>query len=286
MSASFRYVQPHGLEDACRFLAGHAEDARALAGGTDLLVGLRRGTISARYLVGLGNLREPGDIDPLTGGGMRIGFRATLEETAAHPLIGNRYRALSEAAHTVGSVQIRNRGTVVGNICNASPAADTAPALLVFEAAVNIRGAEGRRTVPLEEFFLGPARTALGPGELVESIDLPPAGSPSASCYLKLGRTRGVDLAVVGVSVCMAADGETRVALASVAPTPMRARAAEEILASGTGSGALEDAARAAADEISPVSDVRASAAYRRAMARVLFKRAVLLARKRQEGRA
>jgi len=251
--------------------------ARLLAGGTDLLVQMRSGEAPPSSLIDLGGLASLAEIRPSPGGGVRIGAMVRLSHLIAHELC-RPYPALLEAAATVGSVQIRNRATLVGNVCNGSPAADTAPALLVYEATVNIMGPDGRRAIRVEDFWRGPGNTVLKSGEWVESISLPQPPR-HGGCYLKLGRTLGTDLAIAGVAMCVTSK-DTRVALASVAPTPVRARSIEAILNTATrelptGLGAAIESA------INPIDDLRASARYRRAMTLVLVERAWRTARER-----
>jgi carbon-monoxide dehydrogenase medium subunit len=276
LSSRFEYIEARSVQEASRLLLKHRGNASLLAGGTDLLVNIRTGNLRPQYVIDLHLIDEMKGLSPLPDGGLRIGALATLSETASHALVQTKYQALHEAILTVGSPQIRNVGTVAGNICNASPAADTAPPLLIFDAVVNIAGPDGSRILPVQDFFKGPGRTALAEGEIVESIDLPPLSDPTASCYLKQGRTRGMDLALAGVGVLVDGGGKTGLAAASVAPTPLRLKAAEEILSKGPfESFNLERALDTVMKTIQPVSDVRASREYRAAMTGVLMKRAV-----------
>jgi carbon-monoxide dehydrogenase medium subunit len=276
MNTRFALREVESLAEAVKSLTEHDGDVRILAGGTDVLVRMRNGTLAPRCLVSLNRLEELRGIDVLSDGTIRIGALTTMSRVAADPRIGTRYRALAEAAGTVGSVQIQNVGTVAGNLCNASPAADTAPALLIYDAQLNIVGPEGRRSVPLEDFFLGPGRTVLDSGEVVESVDLPATDSRQGSCYLKLGRTRGVDLAVVGAAVRLEPDRTVRLAVASVAPVPLRLKAAEAELSGGPlEPKRLDKAFEAVREMIDPISDLRASREYRQEMTMVLIRRGI-----------
>ena len=224
---------------------------------------------------------------PISGNGMRIGAACPLWRVTETALVRERFAALSEAARCVGSRQIQNRATLVGNICNASPAADTAPALLIYDAIVGIRSTLGKRRLPLSEFWLGPRRTTLDPGEWVEYVEARDAGR-HGSCYVKLGRTRGVDLALVGAAV-LAADDGFRLAYTAVAPTVRRATMTERVLDPSQGADQpWNDVERSLATEIEPIDDVRASARYRSAMALVCTKRGVAIAHERllEEGDA
>jgi len=209
---------------------------------------------------------------------LRIGARCTMTELLADARVRGSFPALAEAAAVVGSVQIRNRATLAGNLCNASPAADTAPALLVYGAVVNTIGVAGERHVPVAEFFKAPGQTVLGPAELVTSIDLPlPSlqSPPLGAAFMRLTRRRGVDLAILSVCCTVSSAGEVRVALGAVAPTPL--------LVTGL---SLQDEqpqmiARIAA-QARPISDVRAAGDYRAAMLPVFIKRALALALQRR----
>jgi CO/xanthine dehydrogenase FAD-binding subunit len=247
-----------------------------MMGGTDLFPGLREGRIRPRILVdvkGLPRMRELGYED---GMGLRVGAAVTMNELAQHPVVQARYPILAESAAAVASYQIRNRATIGGNLCNASPCADTAPAVLLLEAELELYGPEGERTVAAGDFFLGPGRTALQPGEILTGLRIPPAPAGVAARYLKLGRCRMGDLSLVGVGVYGFGNGPDRryrfrIALGSVAPTPLRATEAEAFLATGgAGEDSFEEAATRAMAAASPISDVRGTAEYQRAMVRTL----------------
>jgi CO/xanthine dehydrogenase FAD-binding subunit len=253
------------------------ERAVPIAGATDLLIAMRCGRRHPSCIVDLNALPDLREMRVVEDGSLVIGATVRLSRISSDPLC-KPYRALVEAAATVGSVQIRNRATLIGNVCNASPAADTAPALLVYDARLNIVSGRGRRDLPAEEFWRGPGEVALEPGEWVESITFPPPAR-HGGCYLKLGRTLGTDLAIVGVAAYVS-EAEVRIGLASVAPTPIRPRSIEAALAAcddGVPPEVFEGIQRA----IHPISDLRASDTYRRAMTAVLLKRAVVTARAR-----
>ena len=282
MASSFIYLDPKDTEEVCALLHDSKNDAYVVAGGTDLLIKIRNGAIRPRLLIGLRHLSNLKQITSLPGGGVKIGALVTMSEVAVHPLLASGYSALVEAVATVGSVQIQNVATLIGNICNASPAADTAAPLLLFNAIIHTVKFSGRRTLPLEEFFLAPGQTALGEDEIVESVELPPPVPCSGSCYLKLGRTRGPDLALAGAACLVTRDGERRLALTSVAPTPLRIREAESILSTASLSESIIiQAERVVVETIAPVSDIRASKEYREAMILVLIRRALQISAKR-----
>jgi carbon-monoxide dehydrogenase medium subunit len=278
-----KYSRPATRADALAALAEGGARARALVGGTDLLVGLRHHHDTADVLVDLKGVTDLPDPIVVTDDGVQIGPTFTMGELVTHPVIGGWYPALVEAALTVGSVAIRNRASLVGNSCNASPAADTAPPLLVHGARVTITSLDGDRTASLDEFFLGPRRTLCGPGELVTRLDLPRPVPGSASAFRRLTRRRGVDLATVSVAAGVGPDGGLVVGMGAVGPRPLRtAHPGPVDLADDTELDRAQDELLAAA---TPITDVRGSREYRLATLRVLTKRAVLAAADRRDPR-
>ncbi|HET9084077.1 MAG TPA: xanthine dehydrogenase family protein subunit M, partial [Candidatus Limnocylindrales bacterium] len=281
---AFTYERPDRLADALALLAdGGDGGARPLAGGTDLIIRLRDGTMRPSTVVDLKGIGELSRGIRVEDGRLRIGARTTMTDLLRDERIRRDYTALAEAAAYVGSVQIRNRATLAGNICNASPAADTAPALLAFEARVIAVGPAGRRVIPLDDFFVRSGVTTLETGELVEAIEMPlPSGSP-ASAHARRTRRRGHDLASVTLAVVIDDQGVTRVSYGSVGPRPIVALDESRILADA---GASDDAVRDRLDELfvaaapSPTS-MRASPEYRLAMLRVMGLRAVRAAQTR-----
>jgi carbon-monoxide dehydrogenase medium subunit len=185
------------------------------------------------------------------------------------------YPSLAQAARELGSIQVRNRATIVGNVCRASPSADTLPPLIADAAQVTVNGKNGERRVALEDFFTGPGRTVLSPGELVTELRLPAPAPRTGKVYIKHGRRKAMELATVGVAVTLFPQ-DVRVVLGAVAPTPIRAKRAEQILRGNKIDAAMiERAAQAAVEESRPISNVRASAEYRREMVGVLTRRAL-----------
>ncbi|WP_030661673.1 FAD binding domain-containing protein [Streptomyces cellulosae] len=271
-----RYHRPTSKADALAVLAAEGDRARPLVGGTDLLVGLRHSTIAPTWIVDLKGITDLPEPITLTEDGIRIGPTMTLGELVAHLDVRRSFPALSEAALTVGSVAIRNRASLVGNLCNASPAADTVPALLVLGAVVTIESVDGARTVSLADFFLGPRRTQCHASALVTRIDLPwpPAGTGSA--FQRLTRRRGVDLGTVSVAAAVSSDGRMSLGLGAVGPKPLMAEVAEPV--DLTDEPQLERVLDQLLNVAAPITDVRASREYREAMLRVLGKRAVLAA--------
>jgi carbon-monoxide dehydrogenase medium subunit len=277
----FGYLAPRSLEEAIDFLG--REGAVPLAGGTDLLVAIKRGTPAPRWMVdvtgiGLDQLDEAEDA-------LLIGATSTHARVLASGSVRSRFLALAEALASIGSPQIRNLATIGGNICYAVPSADSAPPLLVLGAEVQVMGPDGGKNWPLEEFFVGPRRTTLVPGEIVTAIRVPLPVPGTATAFLKAGRRRAMSLAVVNVAVSIsrAADevtiGDIRIALGAVAPIPVRAYAAERLLRGRAYSADLAgEAGIEAARTIAPISDLRATAQYRYALSSILVKRAIVKA--------
>lgn len=274
----FEYVRPTSWAEASRLLGdGEAGLALPVMGGTDAFSQMRAGSVRPRLVVDVKHLPGMRDIAYDPESGLRVGAAATMNQIAGHAEVQAHYPLLGQAARSVGSYQLRNRATIGGNLCNASPCADTSLAALILDGVLLLRSADGERQIPTPHFFLGPGETALRPGELMATIlfPVPPAGA--AGKYLKLGRTRLGDLSIVSVAVWGHPDPTAgsgyrfRIGLGSVAPVVLRATAAEELLAEhppGERSFAL--AAESAVEQAQPISDVRGSAAYRSAMVRNL----------------
>lgn len=276
------YVKPGSLQEASQFLLQHEGEARPFLGGTDCIVRMRDGAWKTRYLVDVKGLQGTQAIafDPLVG--LTIGASVPMNKVSAHPDIQKNYPGLVEACHWVASYQLRSRATIVGNICNASPAGDTIGASLLYQGTLLVFGPGGYREEPLAAFFKGPGRTALQPGDIAISIQFPIPPPGHAARYLKLGRNRLGDLAIVGVTVIGwpddgAASGcRFGIALASVAPVPLRVPQAEDLLASQAIDEALiAQATQAAMDACAPIDDARGSAQYRKLMVRNLTRSGV-----------
>jgi carbon-monoxide dehydrogenase medium subunit len=279
---AFEYVRPASLHEAVALLDRHGAGAKLLAGGTDLLVRVRSGHTRPAVVVDLKQAEGLDDVIAPVGSVLRIGARAVMTDILLNADVRRRFPALVDAARVVGSVQIRNRATLAGNICNASPAADTAPALLVYDAAVNLAGPSGSRRVPLREFFTGPGRTVLAQGELVTSIELPIPDRPLGASFARLTRRRGVDLASLIVSCAIETGGTVRVALGAVAPTPILVSdRLEQLEDLDRDAKKVEALIERVAGRTSPISDVRAGRDYRAAMTAVLVRRALRSAAER-----
>lgn len=277
----FEYLAPRGIEEALFILFQHGKEARVIAGGTDLLPQMKKRELAPGYLIGLKNIGGLDYIEYDQARGLRIGPLATLHAVETSPIVNERFPALAQAAHTMASAQIRNMGTVVGNICNAVPSADTAPALIVLAARVKVAShRNGERLIPVEELFAGPSETVLSHDELVLEVQVPDPVAHSGSAYVKHMVRSAMDLAIVGVAASVtAADrrcNDVRIALGAVAPTPIRAREAEGVLKGKMfADRSVERAAEAAAAASRPITDIRASLEYRRDMVRVLTRRAL-----------
>jgi CO/xanthine dehydrogenase FAD-binding subunit len=274
----FEYLAPKNLTEALQMMADWP-DAAPLAGGTDILVQMKE---QHRPIEALLSLRRVTELHQSAHNGtLTLGAAVTVGQIVANQQIQQDYTALAMGAGLIGSVQIRNMATVGGNLCNAAPSADTAPPLLVLSAQAVITSTQGERIIPLEEFFLGPGRTALKPGELLKEIVVPSPPDRSGSCYLRQTPRAWMDIAVVGVAtaITLAADDtitEARLALGAVAPLPMRATAAEALLPGHIlTDDLLQEVGATAAQEAKPIDDLRASAEYRRHLVNVLTQRAL-----------
>ena len=287
----FRYFEAGTVSEAVGVLAREGVGAYPLAGGTDLLVRMKRGDLAPGALVNLKRIPGLGGIEREPGGGVRLGALAVISVIEHSPLVCSSHPVLAEAAGVLGSPSIRNLGTLGGNIGRASPASDMAPSLIVLRGRVCIEGVEGKREVAVEEFFKGPGETVLSSGEMITSVYVPEMAEGSGAAYLKMGRREGMDCALVGVAGYLALGRRGRevrevgLAVAACAPVPLRVKRAEEVLRSGGLTEArLKEAARVVAEEVTPISDMRGSGWYRREVAGVLAYRVLERAWKLAEG--
>jgi CO/xanthine dehydrogenase FAD-binding subunit len=274
-------VVASSVEEAVQELAA---GARPVAGGTDLVVGARqRKAPLPERLVAINRLDELRPVSEADGT-VRLGALATHAALAAHPLVRARLTALADAAAIVGSHATRAQGTLGGNVMNASPAMETGGPLLCFDASVVLRSAPGTRSVPTGELFAGPGQTTAREDELLEAVEVPLPREATGSCYLRLEYRRQMEIAVVGATAVLTLDGDrvaaARIAITALAPTIRRVPAAEAALLEGD----ADAAARLAAEAAEPISDVRASAGYRQAMAAVITRRAIEIALRRARG--
>lgn len=282
---NFLYLQPKDVPDVCSMLYKYKHKAAVVAGGTDLLVQMEDNRRALKYLINLKQIHSLRGINDNGAGELRFGALTTIRDIETSPLIRENFPILARAASLLGTIQVRNLGTVVGNLCNASPSADMAPALICLDAKLHIVGPNGKRLVMVEDFFTGPGQTVLEAGEIVAEIQIPHMKPHTGSTYMKHTIRRVLDLAIVGVGVVVTLDpdGErlidVKIALGAVAPTPMRAKKAEEMLrGSNLEENSIEKAAWVAAEEARPISDVRGSAEYRKHILKVLTKQAILAA--------
>lgn len=296
----FEYMAAPSIEEASKLAEKLGPKCRLMAGGTDVIALMKDRVDKPDFILDLKNIPGMNQLEYIPGEGFKIGALTKLRAIETSPLVKEKLGALADAAHYVASTQIRNKGTMAGNICNASPSADTASILIVLNATVKtFRNApKGGRLIPIGEFFKGVKRTTLEQGEIVTEIDIPELKPGEGAAYFKHAVRKAMDLAIVGVAAWIKMEGnkciDCRIALGGVATTPIRAQKAEAVLigqelsvalienASEIASGpAVEfcefivDAADAAAEGCKPISDVRASAEYRQDMIRVFTKRAL-----------
>ena len=280
----FDLAIPQSVDDCLKALALHPTGAKLVAGGTDLIPQMKNGLIKPAWVVDLSGVVELRTLGPADGGGLRIGAAVTARELELDKRMTGRYTAIAESGALVGSVQVRNLATVGGNLCNAAPSADMAPPLIALDAVAVIAGPKGRRRVLLAEFFTGVRRTVLGTDELLVELVVPDPGARSGGQYLRHTPRRELDIAVVGVAsqLTLGGDGKcakARIALAAVAPTPVRAAAAERALEGQTLTPELiERAAGLAVEAAKPIADQRGSVEFRRHLTRVLTRRTLTTA--------
>jgi CO/xanthine dehydrogenase FAD-binding subunit len=275
----FGYARPATLAETSELLeSAPAGEVRPIVGGTDLIVGLQNGKIRPRLLVDLKHLADlPAGIEQADGH-LRITAPTPLTDVIADERVRTWFPALVEASSTVGSVQIRNRASLTGNICNASPAYDTGPALLVYDAVVVLSGPEGERRVPVADFVHGPRRTDLRHGEIATAVELPIPERPLRARFGRLTRRRGVDLATLNLC-CTVGARRTRFAFGAVAPRPFLVEDDSGVLADPSSSPAdVDRVLQQMTAQASPITDVRGGADYRQAMLLVLARRALAAA--------
>lgn len=278
--SALRYFAPESIEEAISLLSQYGEKSRIIAGGTDLLVQMKNKVALPDFIVSIGGIRNLDYINYDKRSGLRIGALTAIGSIANSPLIQSKFSILAQAASSLGTPAIRNRATIGGNLCNAAPSAESAPALMVLGARVKIVGAGSEEIVPIDDLFTGPGSTIVQHGQLLTEIQIPNLPLQSRGVYLKQTRRQGADLAVVGVAVLVKMEGDilrdVKIALGAVAPTPIRAKRAEEVLrGQRLDDRLLEEASRTASCESSPIDDTRSSADYRRKLVAILVKRAV-----------
>ncbi len=271
----FDYIRPGNMQDAVAALQAN-DEPYLLAGGTDLLIGMKTNAVKPKCLI---DLKGIPDIDYIQyDNGFKLGALTTTRDVEVSPLIREKIPALSEAAETLGSIQIRNRATIGGNLCHGSPAADMAAILLAMNCEVKIATDNGAKTIGLDQFFTGPNRPVMNRNEVLSQITIPKEIEQFKGIYLKHGPRKAMDIGIVNIAILLDADvgsgfcNQIMIALGAVAPTPIRAKKAEALLnANRLTPELIQEAAEAASDEATPISDFRASAGYRRALVKNLI---------------
>ena len=278
---SFEYIAPKSAEEVATLLAGKNGDAQILAGGTDLLVQLREGRRQAKLVIDIKNIPELTQVTFDSTNGLRIGAAASCHEICSDPNVSEHYPGLVDGIHLIGGVQIQNRASVGGNLCNASPAGDSIPALIVHEAICHITGPNSMRTLPVEEFCIAPGKNTLQSGEFLTSISVPRPKEKFGASYLRFIPRNEMDIAVIGAgaSVVLDANGKrfvsARIALGAVAPTPLFASEAGAFLSGKALTHEnVKEAARMAQSIAKPITDLRGTAEHRKHLVAVLVERA------------
>lgn len=284
-----KYYKPATFEEAVALAAGAEGVTRILAGGTDVLVQMRSDIVTPDTLIDIKAIPGTHAITRTEDGGWRLGVAVTGAEMSEHPELSREWPGVVEAMDLIGSTQVQGRATPVGNLCNASPAADSVPAMIAAGAVASVTGPEGSREVPVEEIPAGPGKTTLKPGEIVTALTLPPRGEHGGDAYLRFIPRTEMDIAVVGCAVNLRVDGDTiaeaRMALGAVAPTAVLVHAAADALVGRT---LDEDALKALADlaeaSCNPIDDKRGTVKFRTHTAGVLARRAAQIAYARAKG--
>jgi CO/xanthine dehydrogenase FAD-binding subunit len=284
----FQYLATANIDEVCDRLAKYGNEVRLLAGGTDLLLQMRRREVCPPYIVGLKGVEELSHVRLLADGGLAIGAMATIHTVTSSPLVRERYEVLSEAAVSIGGRELRNVATIGGNLAGAMPCADLPPVLITLGAKVRLISRDGERLLPVEELYSEFGRTVIRPDEVLTTILLPSVPAASAGTYLKFHDRQSMDMTTVGVSAVVTWDDanrvfrDVRIALASSAPVPLRAKKAETLLCGRAfAEDALEEAALAVCEEAEPRSSWRATREFRFELLRSLTKRAIKGAREK-----
>jgi carbon-monoxide dehydrogenase medium subunit len=277
---NFEYFEPKTLKEAVRLLVKYKKGAKLLAGGTDLMIGMKDGFVRPKCLINMKKIKGLDKISYSKKEGLSIGSLATWTNILSSKPIHQNYPILGEAVSLIGCPQIRNIGTIGGNICHASPGADSAPALMIYEAQCLVAGPGRERIIPIEKIFTGVQKISLKQGEILTGFRLPTPDTESKGCYLKFSPRRAMDLPIVGVAVLVrASDGifqDVKIALGAVSPTPIRARRAESFLCGkSVNDESIRKAAGEAMMESKPITDMRASREYRLGLVKELTYRAI-----------
>lgn len=276
----FEYLAPTTLEEASKLLLEHGDRAKVMAGATDLIPPMRDKAFTVDYLVDLKKIPGLNYLEYDEKEGLKIGALTTLREIEHSEVVKEKNPALAYSAKVVASTQIRAKGTLVGNICNASPSCDNGPNTLAQNAKILVYGPNGERTIMAEDFFVGVKKTSLQPGEIVTGVVFPPLAENEAAAYIKHAVRKAMDLAIIGVAVKIKVENgictDAKIALGAVATTPIRAPKAEEaLIGTALTEEAIVNASVEAMNACNPISDIRASKEYRKDMIRVFTKRAI-----------
>ncbi len=276
----FEYLAPKTIGEACNLLLELGSTAKVMAGATDLIPPMKDKVIAPEYIIDLKKIPGLDDLEYDEKEGLKIGALTTLRAIETSPLVKEKNPAIAHAAKVVASTQIRAKGTMAGNICNASPSCDTAPNLLAQGAQILVQGPNKDRVIKIDDFFLGVKKTSLEPGEIVTGIVIPPLAENERAAYIKHAVRKAMDLAIIGVAVKIRVEvgicTDAKIALGAVAATPIRApRAEEALIGKALTDEVIVRASEEAMNSCHPISDIRASAEYRKDMIRVFTKRAI-----------
>lgn len=279
---TFEYLKPASIDEVLSLLSRYGEKAKVIAGGTDLMIQWKKKLLSPEYLISLRNILELNFV--ACNGELSIGSATTHRTLELSAIIKNQFPVIHDAVSNLGSVQVRNSGTIGGNLCNAAPSADTAPPMLVLDAEVHVSGRNWVRVVPIVNFFKGPGKPDLNSGELVTRFSVPEPAPRTGMAYWKHTRRKAMDLPILGVAVLLSFEEDlktcrkARIGIGVAAPTPMRAFKAEAVLEGKTvDESLLAEAGRLAAQEATPRTTIRGSEWYRRDMISVLVRRTGLI---------
>lgn len=275
MLSTFDYHKPSSLQEALDFL-GNNPGTKLLAGGTDLMVVLRRNMEIVDHILDIKKIPETNRFEYVTGEGLFIGASVTVNQISESKEVADKYPSLKESADSLASYQLRNRATLVGNICNASPGADMSSPLLVYDAVVHIASKDGIKEVPVQSFFTGVKKTVLNPGEIVIGVHLPEVKAGDTSVFLKQARIKGHDLGIAGITLRLTSDKQVKIAMSAVAPTPIRLLKLEALIEDRGLSDLPEWIENEIKQHIKPISDIRSSADYRLHVSGVLAKKGMI----------
>lgn len=275
LKAEFEYFTPNTIKEALHLLDQYGSDANVIAGGTDLLVQMKNEVISPSHLINIMKISEMSFIKAEEGW-LRIGAATKWHEVVEFCAKDRKYTALYEASCSLGKVQVRNMGTIGGNLCTASPAADSAPALLVFNSRVKLTSAQGERIISLEDFFKGVNLTAMAPNEIMTEIQIPSINNGMGSAFMKITRV-GADISKISCAVALERQGDIcascKIAMGAVAPVPMKIdQATRIVIGKKVDASLVEEMEKKVSEEINPITDIRSTAEYRRKTAAILLK--------------